>query len=317
MSLAAFAQFVEVQTKLASIIPFALGSLYALYRYHSFRFDHFIIMFVSLISFDMATTAINNYIDYTKARETEGYNFKQKNAIGRYGIKESTARATIFTLLAVAVIFGIILTIKTSIVVLLVGALSFAVGIFYTFGPIPISRMPLGEAFSGLFMGFIIPFLAIYIHIYDQGIIAWSYQSGVVSFSINIVELALIFLLSIPAVGGIANIMLANNICDVDEDIINNRFTLPYYIGRKNAIRLFQALYYIGYIDLIILVALRIVPWTSLLVLLTLIPVGKNIHLFSTRPIKGETFVLSVKNFAIMNLAQALVVAAMLVLGRP
>ena len=39
---------------------------------------------------------------------------------------------------------------------------------------------------------------------------------------------------------GIANIMLANNICDVEEDIINNRFTLPYYLGKKNAFNLFK-----------------------------------------------------------------------------
>lgn len=314
MSLAAFAHLVEIQTKLASVIPFTLGTLYALYRYHSFRLDNFIIMFVSLISFDMATTAINNYIDYTKADETSR-DFKSKNAIGRYGLEGSTVRAVIFTLLTMAVAFGIILTLKTSLVVLAVGALSFAVGILYTFGPIPISRMPLGEAFSGLFMGFVIPFLAIYIHIYDQGLIAWSFAGGVFSVSINLVEMVLIFLLSIPAVGGIANIMLANNICDVDEDIVNHRFTLPYYIGRPNAIRLFQALYYIGYLDLIALVVMGIAPWTSLLVLLTLIPVWKNINLFSQRPVKGETFVLSVRNFALINLAHVAAIGLMLILS--
>ncbi len=314
MSLVAFAHLVEIQTKLASVIPFALGSLYALYRYHSFRLDNFLIMFLSLISFDMATTAINNYIDYTKAHESSR-DFKSKNAMGRYGLKPSTVRAVIFTLLTVAVTLGIILTLKTSLVVLAVGALSFAVGIFYTFGPIPISRMPLGEAFSGLFMGFVIPFLAIYIHIYDQGMIAWSLHNGVFSVSINLVELALIFLLSIPAVGGIANIMLANNICDVDEDIVNHRFTLPYYIGRPNALFLFQALYYIGYLDLIALVVMGIAPWTSLLVLLTFVPVWKNINLFRQRPVKGETFALSVKNFALINLAQVAAVGLMLILS--
>lgn len=314
MSLAAFVHLVEIQTKLASVIPFTLGTLYALYRYHSFRLDNFIIMFVSLISFDMATTAINNYIDYTKAHESSS-DFRSKNAIGHYGLKESTVRVVIFTLLTIAVTFGIILTIKTSLVVLAVGALSFAVGIFYTFGPIPISRMPLGEAFSGLFMGFVIPFLAIYIHIYDQGLIVWSLHNGVFSVSINLVELALIFLLSIPAVGGIANIMLANNICDLDEDIVNNRFTLPYYIGRPNAIRLYQALYYVGYLDLIVLMAMKIVPWTSLLVLVTLIPVSRNIILFGQRPVKGETFALAVKNFALINLAQVVAIGGMLILG--
>ncbi len=50
------------------------------------------------------------------------------------------------------------------------------------------------------------------------------------------IEFIVICLVSIPMIVGIANIMLANNICDLEEDIANKRHTLPYYIGKKNAI---------------------------------------------------------------------------------
>jgi 1,4-dihydroxy-2-naphthoate polyprenyltransferase len=315
MTIGSFFRFVEIQTKVASIIPFILGSLYASYRYGSFKLSSFIIMLVSLICFDMATTAINNYIDFKKAVKKQGFGYEHHNAMVKHGIREGTALGIIFTLIAIAVILGIVLTIKTSPVVLLIGMLSFAIGIFYTFGPIPISRMPLGEAFSGFFMGFIILFLAIFIHVYDKSIAFLTYVNDILSLSVNILEVLRIFLLSIPTIGGIANIMLANNTCDLEDDIVNQRFTLVYYIGKKNALKLFAFLYYIGYAAIIVSVVLKIAPVALLLVLVTLIPVLKNIRTFSSNPVKSETFILSVKNMVIMNVAQILVLAIIVALG--
>ena len=108
-------------------------------------------MFISLVSFDMATTAINNYYDYKKANKTQGFNYERHNAIVKYNLNESTVRLSIITLLTVASVFGFLLFLNTSPVVLLLGALSFSVGILYSFGPVPISRTPFGEVFSGLF----------------------------------------------------------------------------------------------------------------------------------------------------------------------
>ena len=306
MSLSSFLKFIEIQTKLASMIPFIMGTLYAMYRYKSFNLKNFIIMGISLLAFDMATTAINNYIDYKKALKSNGYNYENNNAIVKYGIKESKAVAIIFTLLAIAISFGVLLTLNTNVIVLLIGIISFSAGILYTYGPIPISRMPLGEVFSGVFMGFVILFLSCYIHIFDKNIISLMYDNNMLNISINLVEVFYIFLISIPTMNGIANIMLANNICDVEEDIINNRYTLPYYLGKKNSFNLFKTLYYIGYLDIIILVILRILPVTSLLVILTIITLNKNIKLFYQKPIKNETFIFSVKNFAFMNITHIL-----------
>lgn len=314
MSIKSFLKFVEIQTKLASVIPFILGTLYASYRYESFIPLNFIIMFISLFCFDMVTTAINNYIDFKKSHKKEGYGYEEHNAMVRDGIKESNALAVIFALLMIAVSFGILLTIRTNLIVLLIGVISFAVGILYTFGPVPISRMPLGEAFSGVFMGFIIMFLSIYIHIFDKNVVVLNYANNILSLNINLVEVVYIFLFSIPAVVGIANIMLANNICDVEDDIVNRRFTLPYFIGRKNALLLFKVLYFIGYIDIIILLVLNIAPMATLLVILTIIPLIKNIKAFSEKPVKSENFALAVKNFFLMNASQVFLTGITLII---
>lgn len=301
MSIGSFLKLVEIQTKVASMIPFLLGTMFTLYRYDSFKLENFIIMFVSLISFDMATTAINNYYDYKKATRTKDDSYRKANIIGKDNLKESTVVGIIITLVLIAVVFGAILTVKTDVVVLLIGAVSFATGVLYTFGPIPLSRMPLGEMFSGFFMGFVILFLSIYIHIFDSNIVVIGFQNGIFNMSVNVLEVIYIFLISIPAVGGIANIMLANNTCDLEEDIINKRYTLPYYIGKNSALGLFKALYYIGYLAIIAMVILKIAPLAVLLVLLTIIPVNKHINMFYKKQVKSETFVIGVKNFLIMN----------------
>ncbi|MBU3114398.1 1,4-dihydroxy-2-naphthoate polyprenyltransferase [Clostridium lacusfryxellense] len=317
MSLTNFFKFIEIQTKLASMIPFIIGTLYSIYRFKSFIPKNFIIMGISLLAFDMATTAINNYIDYIKDLKHYKEDLKKKydydNKIVKYGIKESLAIGIIFILLAIAIFCGILLTLNTNIIVLFIGIISFIAGILYTYGPIPISRMPLGEIFSGFFMGFVILFLSCYIHIFNSNILIFSYSNSILNISINLVEVLYIFLISIPTISGIANIMLANNICDLEEDINNNRYTLPYYLGKKNALTLFKYLYYISYLDIIVLVLLKVTPMISLLVLLTIIPIYKNIKLFHKSPIKSETFILSVKNFAIMNLTHILAIGIALV----
>jgi 1,4-dihydroxy-2-naphthoate octaprenyltransferase len=299
-----FLKLVEIKTKLASIIPFFLGTFYAVYRYKSFNLKNFILMFISLIAFDMATTAINNYIDNKKTKDDN----INKSLISKYGMSESAVLLTICILLTIATTAGVMLTFNTNLVVLLIGVISFIVGIFYTFGPIPISRMPLGEVFSGFFMGFIILFLAIYIHIYDTNIISFDYQNNILSVGINVVEIIIIFLVSIPSICGIANIMLANNICDIEEDIQNNRFTLPYYIGKPMALRLFKLLYYISYLDILMLVILKIIPIVSLFVIITLMEVNKNIKVFEKKPVKSENFVVSVKNFVLINASQVIII---------
>ena len=61
-----FLKLVEIQTKVASMIPFILGTVYSLYRFGKFNGMNFLLMFISLLTVDMATTAVNNYMDYKK-----------------------------------------------------------------------------------------------------------------------------------------------------------------------------------------------------------------------------------------------------------
>ncbi|AIQ71462.1 1,4-dihydroxy-2-naphthoate polyprenyltransferase [Paenibacillus graminis] len=313
MNVKSFLQFVELPTKVASMLPFLLGTLYALYRFEDFYVLRFALMFVSLLSFDMATTAINNYYDYKKAAKTHGYGYETHNAIVHYGLKESTVVAAIAVLLTLAVGSGIALVAETGLLVFLLGGLSFLIGILYSFGPIPISRMPLGELFSGLFMGFVIIFISAYIHS-DQTVVTLLFSEGWASLHVHIPEVLYLFWFSVPAILGIAGIMLANNICDIEDDMDNRRYTLPVYIGRKNALLLFRLLYYVSFADLAVLLLLGVNPVLVVLLLLTLIPLRRNIARFEEKQEKATTFILSVKNFMLMSVARIVVLGAAILL---
>lgn len=309
MTLSSFLKLVEIQTKVASMIPFFLGTFYALYRFERFSLTNFALMFISLLTFDMTTTALNNYMDFKKAVRTHGYGYESHNAIVRYKLKESAVVATIALLLITATIAGIILFLNTGFVVLVLGAISFGIGILYSFGPVPISRTPLGELFSGFTMGFVITFIAAYIHATQLGILDITMSGKMLGININISEIIFVLLVSIPAIAGIANIMLANNICDIEDDLENRRYTLPIYIGKEASLKLFALLYYIGFASIIAAIIIGAIPLVSAIALITIVPVRKHIKLFSELQTKKDTFVLSVKNFVLVNTVLLLTIA--------
>lgn len=299
MSIRSFLKLVEIQTKIASVFPFFIGILFVLYRYDAFHLKNTLIFFSSMLIFDLTTTAINNYMDYRKANSDE-YR-KEQNVIGQEGIKESTVIATILTLFLIATGLGIWLTIETGLLVLLIGFICFCIGILYTFGPIPLSRMPLGEVFSGVTMGFGIVFLTVYVNAFDVGIAALEWQKEMIFLQVNIIKILEIIIVSLPCMFTIANLMLANNICDVEEDIKNHRFTLPFYLGKKYSLWLYNGLYVGSFVAILISVFLHLLPAIALISLIAILPVYKHIRIFNELQVKSKTFSLAVKNLIIVN----------------
>ncbi|HHW22878.1 MAG TPA: 1,4-dihydroxy-2-naphthoate polyprenyltransferase [Clostridiaceae bacterium] len=300
MHVKSFLKLVEIQTKIASVTPFAFGILYTVYRYGTLNVLTVLFFFISMLCFDMFTTALNNYKDYKRAIKREGYNYEVHNAIGQYKLKESTVLITIITLFIIASIFGILTFLRSDIWLLVLGMLCFAVGILYSAGPLPISRTPFGEVFSGLFMGFFIPFLVVHASIYDQYPITLALTEERVVFTLDWTLVLPIFLSSLPAVFCIANIMLANNICDVEDDFTNRRYTLPIQIGREKALILFAAIYALTYLDIISCVVLGYLPVISLLALLPAVKVYSNVRAFFKLQTKKDTFALSVMNLMLI-----------------
>ena len=91
------------------------------------------------------------------------------------------ALAIIYVLFGLSMALGLYLAYLTDIVVLLLGGLCFLAGVLYTYGPVPISRQPLGEVMSGVFYGLFIPFLLLYINMPEGTFITFGKQDGRVS----------------------------------------------------------------------------------------------------------------------------------------
>jgi 1,4-dihydroxy-2-naphthoate octaprenyltransferase len=303
MKIKAFFKLVEIQTKVASVIPYATALLYVLYSTKRLNAVNMVVMFFSMLIFDMTVTALNNYFDYKRAEKKHGYNYEIHNSIVQFQLKISTVRAVIIVMIVISAALGLLLVYLTNIITLILGAACFAIGIVYSYGPMPISRTPFGEIFSGLTMGLGIPFIAYYVNVFDQNVLNVSLANNNFLLSFDVHQIAGIILVSLPAVFGIANIMLANNICDMEDDLQNKRYTLPIVVGQKKAMALLKLLFALAYVAIIVAVALGVLPLYSLLTLTTLIPLTKNVKLFAANPTKKDTFGAIVASFVMITVS--------------
>ena len=281
-----FFNYTEIKTKITSLFAFLMTIAYIFYTKNPINWGLSLIFFASMFIFDLTTTAINNYID-TKTNE-------QKLAFSR-----GNAKLIIFALFFVSAGFGLYLAYLTDIVVLITGAICFICGVFYTYGPIPISRQPYGEILSGLFYGLLIPFILLYINLPKGTFLSLSLDFKTINLSLNVLPVITLLMLSIVPICTTANIMLANNICDVEKDVSVKRYTLPYYLGKK-ALYLYAAIFYLAYLDILIMVILKMLSPICLISLLTIFPAQKNIVQFLKVQVKETTFITSIKNYLII-----------------
>lgn len=281
-----FLDYVEIRTKITSTFAFIMTIALLVYHKQSIDWKLTLVFFASMFLFDLTTTAINNYIDTKTNNQT--LQFKRK-----------TALIIILVLFGISTAFGLYLAYMSDIVIFLIGGLCFLCGVFYTYGPLPISRMPLGEFFSGLFYGFFIPFIILYLNTPKGTFLAFDINSQSVSVELMIWPIASLLLFAIIPFCTTANIMLANNMCDLKKDIIVKRHTLPYYVGKKS-IYLYAGIYYMTYLATIVMVVVGILSPICLLSLLTIFIVQKNIKQFMKKQDKATTFILSIKNYVII-----------------
>ncbi len=289
-----FFDYIEIKTKITSAFTFLLTIGFLLYQSQEILWGKTMLFFGGMFFFDLTTTAINNYID--------SKNNGQVLAFGR-----KLCLLIIYLLFVVSAGLGICLAYITDLVVLVAGGICFFCGVFYTSGPLPISRMPLGEVVAGFFYGIMIPFILMYINSPEGTYLSYSMSVETVSISVQVVPILTLLLFSVTPFAVTANIMLANNICDLEKDIQVKRHTLPYYIG-KTALPLFAGIYYLAYFSMILMVVFGILPPVVLVALFTIIPVQKNISVFLKKQDKATTFNVSIMNFILIMGANTLAI---------
>jgi len=289
-----FLDYIEIRTKITSIFAFLITIAFLFYKEQQINWKLTFIFFIAMFVFDLTTTAINNYIDTKTNNQT--LQFKRRIAL-----------IIIYVLFGISALLGLYLAYLTDVVILFLGGICFLCGVFYTYGPIPLSRQPLGEIFSGIFYGLLIPFIIMYINMPQGTFLSLSLSTEIISLEIKVRPIITIILFSIVPICTTANIMLANNICDLEKDVLVKRYTLPYYLGNK-ALYLFALIYYVTYIATIIMVKLKILSPICLISLLTIFIVQKNISLFFKKQDKKATFILAIKNYIIIMGTNTLII---------
>lgn len=239
-------RMIRPHTLTASFIPVFAGTAMALSD-GGFRADLFFAMLLASLLIQGATNMVNEYYDYVRGLDNE-----QSVGIGgtivRDGVAPVTVRNLAFAFYGLAVLLGVYICSETSWWVAVAGTVSILVSYFYSAGPLPISSTPLGELFSGLFMGPVIILIAYFI------------QTG--SLSAAAVCVSVSFGLTIGAIN------LSNNIRDRDGDASHGRRTLPVLLGRPKSIGLLAAMFAVAFIWIGLLAAWGLVtPWTLLVLL--------------------------------------------------
>jgi 1,4-dihydroxy-2-naphthoate octaprenyltransferase len=285
-----FFELVELKAKTASVLPFLLGICFSWYHFHQLHLGYVLLYFIAMFIFNMAVDILDNYNDYHHAKE--GHDYKEKtNIIGRENLSLSMIRQWIFWMILISALMGIGLSFIVGWPLLWMGLYCYLIGIFYSSGPKPLSSLPLGEVFSGFTMGFMIMLICVYINTFD-------------SFQWTLTTVGGIFLVALPNTCLIANLMLANNICDLEEDEKNHRFTLVHYLGKQRSIALFVGLIICAFAAITLSVILQLVPWTMLLNVVIVPFVLNQTKLFLHEQVKTKTFICAVRILAVGALAQ-------------
>lgn len=171
MALNVFLELIEIKAKTASVIPFLLGMCFSKFYYHQLNWQLALIFFIAMFLFNMVVDMFDNYCDYYHA-DSKSYQEKT-NIIGRENINPKLVLGLIIGFSVISALLGLYLVSQAGLPVLWMGIFCFAVGYLYSFGPHPISSLPLGELFSGFTMGFMIVLLSVYLNTYQ--VFTWNW----------------------------------------------------------------------------------------------------------------------------------------------
>lgn len=233
-------QLTRPHTLTAAFVPVLLGTVLAL-QFTKVNVLLFAAMLIACLLIQAATNMFNEYYDFKRGLDTE-HSVGIGGAIVRNGVKPSTVINLAFALYGVALLLGIYICLNSTWLLALIGIVCMAAGYFYTGGPMPIAYTPFGELVAGFFMGVVIILISFYI------------QTGYIN--------ADSVLISIPVSILVGAILLANNIRDLDGDKENGRKTIAILVGKKGAIILLGAMFFVSYAWIIGLVVSGISsPW--------------------------------------------------------
>lgn len=249
------------RTLTATYAPLGLAAVIALEQ-GVFDPFHFVLALVGALFLQIGANLVNEYFDYRRGADElkqagQGMTIKQ----GVLAPRSVLIGAVIAV--AVGALIGLFLLARSGPLLLWIGLGGVLVVVTYTAGPFPLAYNGLGEIAVGIFMGPLMVLGAYYVMARRA---AWTPV-----------------LAAIPISFMVAAILHANNIRDMDADRAVNKRTLAVRFGLRFARAEYVFLVYGTYLALALLVALRVMPWPTLIALLTLPEAARLVHIVTTQ----------------------------------
>jgi 1,4-dihydroxy-2-naphthoate octaprenyltransferase len=287
-----FYALTEVYQVPLNIIWFIFSFGIAYNYYHLINGLNLFLVCLDVMLFDIAVNAADNYFDYMHA--TDQHFREVTNPVGRLQMPLNSVKKLVVLLYVISAIPGLFLVYRTGWQVLAMGIIGYFIGIFYTAGPKPLNATPFCEAIVSFFIAFFIVLVGVYVTIYQQVQLTWP-------MIINV------FLLCLPLLFVFYALQLANNSCDLREDLANGRHTLASFIGQKRGFSLVKVLVILGYLMPLLLLGLKLVKWPVALTSLLLLLCWPKINAFFQHPVKNTTYLLLFKQLALFLIAYILI----------
>ena len=234
-------QLAAPHTWTASVCPSLFGICFCRLRGFPLGPGKAWLVLLACIFLQSAVNTLNDYVDFVKGTDSAEDNVEVSDAVLIYsGIRPKAARNLGIGYLLAGLFFGLLASLGNGPAPILIGAVGGAVVLLYSGGPLPVSSLPVGELVSGFVMGGLIPLGTAAC---ADGRLHWD-----------------ILFYSLPLICGIALIMMSNNGCDIEKDILAGRRTLPTVLGREKTLALYRSL---------------VVLWILLLVLMAFLLAGQ------------------------------------------
>ena len=235
----------------AAIAPVLVGTAFAGYNANAINFFLALIVGVGL---QIGVNYANDYSD--GVRGTDKDRVGPMRLVGSGAATPEAVKKAAIIAISIAALAGALLAVRTSYLLLLVGALSILAAWTYTGGPKPYGYFALGEVMVFIFFGLVATLGTYYVHL----------QS--LSFEV---------LLASFAMGSLACAILAlNNLRDLTKDKEAGKNTLAVRIGDKRTRNFFQALLFAP-----LAIALALLP-NSLYFLITFIALPQILKVASS-----------------------------------
>ncbi|MEG2005875.1 MAG: prenyltransferase [Raoultibacter sp.] len=200
----------------AAILPVLFATALAAVSTHAVSVTLVLALLLICILMQASVNTINDYYDFMKGTDTQDNQDDPTDAVLVYNrVNPRLVLYLALGFLGIAFVLGGYVIFCSGWIPLVIGFAGAVIILLYSAGKSPISYLPIGELVSGITMGALIP-LACFQAL--TGIFDWQ-----------------VLLLALPFILGIGLIMLTNNTCDIEKDIVAGRKTLSVLLKRKRA----------------------------------------------------------------------------------